>query len=292
MVPISQIGDKWREEGSERNQSGSQVIKKLGEHENKGEVCIYFPELSLCTCEIWILSASNNRCAGVMIFFRVALVIYVISLSINSPNVNQSDLTVQEYPHRCHDSRGSIPSPVRHKLLHFYISASEFLTGPTLRAGWRELEPKVITDECESPIIRIRRMMHIRNIKTSISQSLWSRMKALEFVARRRKNKRRGDWVLNVRDGNTRVLMMKQQSVSLCLLRSDPPKKPSRLPRFNLSFFIPTMSFLLIQRDSSKNVSTWMMLPDYWEIGPSQWNSGLGLQFHFLQPVAWGVRQK
>lgn len=36
--------------------------------------------------------------------------------------------------------------------------------------------------------------------------------------------------------------------VSLCLLRSDPPKKKtSRLPRFNLSFFIATMSFLLIQ---------------------------------------------
>lgn len=209
-------------------------------------------------------------------------------------------------PRCCHDSRGSIPSPVRHKLLNFYASASEFRTGPTLKAGWSsnlrsgafpttadsEMEPKVMTDECESPIIRIRRMMHVRNIKTSIWQSLWSRMKALEFVAWRRKNKRRGDWVLNVRDGNRTVMMMKQQRLSL-FAEIWPPgeKKTSRLPHFNLSFFIPMMSFLSIQTDSSKNVSTWMMLPDYRETGPSQWNSALGLQFHFLQPEARGARQ-
>lgn len=64
---------------------------------------------------------------------------FIFNKLLNSLNVNQSDLTVQECSHCCHDSRGSIPSPVRHKPLHFYASASEFLTGPTLRAGWSSL---------------------------------------------------------------------------------------------------------------------------------------------------------
>lgn len=143
MIPISQVRDKWREEGSERNQSGSQVIKKLGEHENKGEVCVYFSSLGLCTCEIfefWVPQTTDVQVLWFLPRHPGDRCYFIFTKLLNSLNVNDTDLTVQECPHCCHDSRASNLSPVRHKLLHFfYVSATEFLTGPTVRAGWRSL---------------------------------------------------------------------------------------------------------------------------------------------------------
>lgn len=137
MIPIFQIRDKWREEGSERNQSGSQVIKKLGEHENKGGVFIYFssfqaPELGFCMCEIWILSALNNRSSpGVMISSTPPgdLCYFIFNKTSQFKNSPTVVMTAEEVFLLLSDTNFCI----------FPLSASEFLTGPTLRTGWRSL---------------------------------------------------------------------------------------------------------------------------------------------------------